>query len=475
MSQTLMRVRSLVPVTALLLLLTATALGAVTPGDLLRNACQLQEAMPLPDDISPAQRVVVAGHMVSGLVSEDALQAEVQTLLRNLRPNAWMPTSDTAYLWNIDDWQGDARNTYTYGNGKQTLWLTEEWDVDSVKWLNVFQVISTYDGSHRLQTVTYQMWNEGDWVNFGRSVYTYDGSNRVATITGQNWNGVTFADNQRSTMTYGAGDRIATILTEQYAGTWMNFHLETFSYDGNGNQTELLTQNWAGSWVNLNRTTSTYSGNLETESVYQTWGGSTWTNVYRNEYEYSGELQTLDRSSSWVGSAWSPTDVDTLKYTGNLNTETVTYHIGTGVLEKSNYTYDGNDNLILEISQTKAPAEDWVNDSRTVFVYENILAVKVDTDELPRDFQLLQNYPNPFNPSTEIRFSLPKPAHVELVVYNLLGQRVRVLEDATLGPGLYAATWDGTDQLGRPAASGIYFYQIRVGEVVESRKMVLAK
>lgn len=474
MTQTLMRVRWLVPVTALLLLLSATALWAVKPGDLLRNACQLQEAIPLPDDISPAQRVVVAAHMVSGLVSEEALQAEVQLLLRNLRPDAWMPKSDTSYSWNVDTWDPNVRNTYAYGNGKQTLWLTEVWDTDSVKWLNTFQVISIYDGSNRLQTVTYQVWDEGDWVNFGRSVYTYDGSNRVGTITGQIWTGATFADNQRSTFTYGAGDRIATILTEQYAGSWMNYHLETFTYDGNGNQTELLTQNWAGSWVNLNRSTSTYNGNLETESTFQTWGGSTWTNVSRNEYEYSGELLTIDRTSSWSG-GWSPTDVDTLKYTGNLNTETVTYHIASGILDKSNMTYDGNDNLILEIGQSKAPAEDWVNETRAVFVYEEILAVKVDTDELPRDFQLLQNYPNPFNPSTEIRFSLPKSAHVELVVYNLLGQRVRVLEDATLGPGLYAATWDGTDQLGRPAASGIYFYQIRVGDLVESRKMVLAK
>src|SRR5690606_13777479 len=150
MAQMLMRVRLLVPVTILLLIFSATAVGAVKPGDLLRNACQLQEAVPLPVDISPAQRVIVAAHMVSGLVSEDALQAEVQTLLRNLRPTAWMPMSDTAYIWNVDTWEPDVRNTYSYGNGKQTLWLTEEWDVDSVKWLNVFQVISTYDGSSRL-------------------------------------------------------------------------------------------------------------------------------------------------------------------------------------------------------------------------------------------------------------------------------------------------------------------------------------
>jgi len=475
MAQLLMRVRLLVPVMMLLLIFSATAVGAVKPGDLLRNACQLQEAMPLPADISPAQRVIVAAHMVSGVVSEEALQAEVQSLLRELKPNAWMPSSDTAYSWNSGAWDPDSRNTYSYGNGKQTLWLTEVWDVDSLKWLNAFQLVSTYDGSHRLQTTTYQLWDEGDWLNFGRSIYTYDGSNRVATVTGQIWTGVAFSDNQRSTMTYGAGDRIATILTEQYFGAWMNYHLETFTYDGNGNQTELLAQNWAGSWVNLNRTTSTFSGNLETESVYQTWSGSDWTNVYKNEYEYSGELQTLDRSSNWVGSAWSPTDVDTLKYTGNLNTETVTYNIGTEVLEKSNFTYDGNDNMILEISQVKPPLSAWENSTRTVFVYDDVLAVKVDTDELPRDFQLLQNYPNPFNPSTEIRFSLPKPAQVELVIYNLLGQRVRVLEDAMLGPGLYAATWDGTDQSGRPVASGIYFYQIRVGDLVESRKMVLAK
>jgi len=80
-----------------------------------------------------------------------------------------------------------------------------------------------------------------------------------------------------------------------------------------------------------------------------------------------------------------------------------------------------------------------------------------DTSLLPTKFALDQNYPNPFNPSTIIEFTLPRKAQVELSIYNLLGQRVRVLVDESKTAGRHAVVWDGRDTNGNEIGSGIYF------------------
>lgn len=93
----------------------------------------------------------------------------------------------------------------------------------------------------------------------------------------------------------------------------------------------------------------------------------------------------------------------------------------------------------------------------------------------PEDFCLNQNYPNPFNPQTEISYSLPKESRVRLTIYNLLGQRVRVLVDKFETPGFKRVHWDGRDEEGKEVASGIYFYRLQAGEYNKVRKMVVIK
>jgi hypothetical protein len=94
---------------------------------------------------------------------------------------------------------------------------------------------------------------------------------------------------------------------------------------------------------------------------------------------------------------------------------------------------------------------------------------------LPMVAALHQNYPNPFNPSTEIRFDLPTARDVKLTIYNQLGQAVRTLVDRRMKAGAYALKWDGTDNAGMGAASGVYFYSIEAGDFSQIRKMTLVK
>jgi len=102
--------------------------------------------------------------------------------------------------------------------------------------------------------------------------------------------------------------------------------------------------------------------------------------------------------------------------------------------------------------------------------------VKDKTDlGLPKVFALNQNYPNPFNPMTTIDFALPTASYVKMVVYNLLGQKIKTLVDEELTAGYKSVTWDGTTEGGSAAASGIYFYKIEAKNFTSTKKLMLLK
>ncbi len=100
---------------------------------------------------------------------------------------------------------------------------------------------------------------------------------------------------------------------------------------------------------------------------------------------------------------------------------------------------------------------------------------KLSTQLLPDKYVLFQNYPNPFNPDTEIKFSIPKSCQVSVVVYNQLGQMIRVLTDEVKDTGTHQVKWNGRDQNGNTVTSGVYFYQIFTDEFTETKKMVFMR
>jgi serine protease len=88
---------------------------------------------------------------------------------------------------------------------------------------------------------------------------------------------------------------------------------------------------------------------------------------------------------------------------------------------------------------------------------------------------VLSNYPNPANPETVISYSIGQPGYVTLKVYNTLGHVVRTLVNEVNASGTYTVRWDGKNNQGIAVTSGIYFYQIRVGAHIETRKLLLAR
>ncbi len=105
-----------------------------------------------------------------------------------------------------------------------------------------------------------------------------------------------------------------------------------------------------------------------------------------------------------------------------------------------------------------------------------VLGVEERPDEVPGKFTLYQNYPNPFNPTTTIKYSIPANAGVEthgrvsLRVYNILGEEIATLVNKCQSPGNYSVQFNAYD-----LPSGVYFYTLRAGDFVATKKMILLK
>jgi hypothetical protein len=114
----------------------------------------------------------------------------------------------------------------------------------------------------------------------------------------------------------------------------------------------------------------------------------------------------------------------------------------------------------------------WPNIS---FTNNATLAINDEENLLPKSFALHDNYPNPFNPSTTIRFDLPKATDVSILVFNVLGQKIKTIERNQMNPGYHSITWNATNDYGSQVSAGMYFYQLRTSDFIRTKKMVLLK
>jgi photosystem II stability/assembly factor-like uncharacterized protein len=99
-----------------------------------------------------------------------------------------------------------------------------------------------------------------------------------------------------------------------------------------------------------------------------------------------------------------------------------------------------------------------------------VVSVGNQDDNIPIEYKIEQNYPNPFNPTTTIRYSIPEDGPVALKVYNAIGKEMTVLVNENKHAGNYTIQFNASS-----LPSGVYFYQLRSGSFVETKKMVLLK
>ena len=120
---------------------------------------------------------------------------------------------------------------------------------------------------------------------------------------------------------------------------------------------------------------------------------------------------------------------------------------------------------------TRGVANDTTADLAILDIKYTPVSVKLADNKIPEQFYLNQNYPNPFNPTTTIKFGLVKEMVVELKIYDILGEEVATLIDGKL---MKAGSYDVNFKASN-LASGAYFYRLKAGNQVTSKKMVLLK
>ena len=101
------------------------------------------------------------------------------------------------------------------------------------------------------------------------------------------------------------------------------------------------------------------------------------------------------------------------------------------------------------------------------FEYSNVIEVEVGT---PQQFSLYQNYPNPFNPATKIKYSVPQFSNVVIKVFDVLGKEVATLVNEEKFAGTYELNWNAAN-----LPSGVYLYQLKAADFVQTRKMILLR
>jgi len=134
------------------------------------------------------------------------------------------------------------------------------------------------------------------------------------------------------------------------------------------------------------------------------------------------------------------------------------------------YTQNSLNSFSKYISGNRADI--WVAGGGFTILYNNNFVSDVEPihPNLSISFSLLQNYPNPFNPSTTISWQLPAGSWQTLKIYDVLGNEVVTLVDEYRPAGKYKVEFNGTG-----LTSGVYFYQLRAGEFISTRKFVLLK
>jgi len=170
----------------------------------------------------------------------------------------------------------------------------------------------------------------------------------------------------------------------------------------------------------------------------------------------------------------------------NLNINDSDLFVSTDSLTtgKTYYLNDVMNNAVYQVCKTDLDdytisLDPW---QAAVFVLADsaiTLETKIDqqSKKLPAQFELLPNYPNPFNGLTTIPFTLAgqKAVHTEAAVYNMLGERIRLLASGMRMPGRHALMWNGKDNAGIDVATGLYIVRIVSGNQVRQRKMLLLK
>ncbi|MFC1552616.1 FlgD immunoglobulin-like domain containing protein [Candidatus Latescibacterota bacterium] len=197
------------------------------------------------------------------------------------------------------------------------------------------------------------------------------------------------------------------------------------------------------------------------------------------------EVLPLDEAGSYPNLKYSPNGNWILYYGNHLNI----YNVET---KEDFYVVDHDvDPRFFRMGGLMKIAQ-WSSDGSKIYYiledlndYNQIYVLDFDSDrytktvavesETQKSFAVMSNYPNPFNPTTTIEFTLPEAGFTKLVVYNIMGQKIRELVSADMPAGVHSVIWDGRDQNGLQVSSGVFIARLTSGDNVVPNRLMLVK
>lgn len=393
--------------------------------------------------------------------------------------------------WENNDWVNVEREilttNFTEGSVENIYqeYINNEW-VNESKSILEFEFDAS-DSSFRFLEVLSFSWNADNnvWDSQGRSVYNYDSNNFLTSIDqffnlgGQEllFSLVEYTNNS-------AGNPLEELVKRLDFGTMQLVEDEktVYVYDsGNANylqiETEFIFEN--GVFVEDYRTTYTRNSLLNPlTEIYEYYDNGAFHNGGKTEITYlaNNDDVSLVLHYGHDGANYTNSSRETYTYTSFGEVDIYTYETYTNnnynPWLKTIYTYDDQNREIVALTQEfmngNIESADYQNAFRDLTSYE---ATSIKDEYLSiKGFQLNNNYPNPFNPSTTISYQISEQNHVKLSVYDILGNEVAVLVNKEQAAGEYQIPFSGAE-----LSSGVYFYQIQIGSLFETKKMILNK
>jgi hypothetical protein len=398
-------------------------------------------------------------------------------------------TSDGGYIL--------AGKTESFGAEDRDIWLVKT-DADGVlEWDAIFGGVNTEIAFDVQQT------SDGGYIIAGETNSIGNGNYDVLLIKTdenglQEWE-TTFggADEDKAfgiqeiaeggyilsciTKSYGAGIRDCWLIKTENDGTmlWDNI----FGGTGNDSGREIATTT-DGGFVIAGFTNSYGAGEDDCWLIKTDANGSVNP---APEIEVNPEEFVLEMSSNEIF-----TDQFTIM---NISSGTIDYSIDVNYLSGNDWMtvdpefgeLEENETNIIEVTFNTTDLTEGLYQSEIVISYNSseviipvsltVSGTDINEDTIIAITKLIGNYPNPFNPTTTISFQINNQQNeqVELIIYNLKGQKVKRYEIRNWKSGMNEIVWSGDDDSGKPVASGIYYYKLKVGAYSQTKKMMLMK
>jgi len=406
----------------------------------------------------------------------------------------------TKETWDSTAWVFELQTWYTYdANGNTTEELSKIWD--NGNWVNSVRLLNEYDVNQNIISETYQNWDAIDWINFERYLYTFT-DNKLTEHLYQQWDGGNWTNDYRHQYTFSSNNLIEE-LYQTWGSGWVNEYRYQYTFSSN-NLTEELYQTWQSGWLNSTLDLHTYDGNNnEIEIESKIWNGSEWVIEERFTNQYSnGNLMVVTLQEGWIDTIWSNIGLYTKYY--NYNNSLIEYisqywHSANGWINQQRWLLSyTTDNQLLDWTTQFWYSAQWENFSKLKSVFDNYgnqiiyawevwensawqnhvqllfiytLVSSVEEDLLNGfNYSLSQNHPNPFNPSTKISWQSPTGSHQTIKVFDVLGNEIATLIDEYKPAGSYEINFDASK-----LSSGVYFYQLKAGNYLETKKMILLR